>query len=179
MQVLYVGIDPQEKLMGIHAIDGNDNIFIWEAFWFRKKTTYKQVQGWQEYIWTSVYNYLGEIKEKYKNTHQIYVGIEQQRGRVASMIEQSLLCACMCHGLPRILMHPNTWKKTIDFCSEKGNAANKKRSIELCLPLIKLSYPHFLQMERMHDICDARLISRALSKIHQDTTHSKNELDLP
>lgn len=165
---LYVGLDPQPALLACHAIDEKENIILWEPIYFAKKSSFKTVQDWQEYMVNTCHEFFNKLQVSYSNNYEIVVGIEQQRGRVNSMIEQTLLMLCMILKMKRVVLHPRTWKSAILFKSGKGNYANKEAAIRECNDIIEKKYPHFLEASRLHDLCDARLISRALYNIDKE-----------
>ena len=172
---LILGIDPQETLLGIHLCKNDGEPLEWFRLWFKKKTTFKHVQEWQEHIWKESYNTLKGLLTKYDRypINSWLAGIEQQRGRVNSIVENTLLGLCMFLGMNRIILHPKTWKKKVGLISNsKSNYDHKKASEEMVKPLLISFCPNLFtqsnttkEEKRIHDLCDARLISIAIINI--------------
>lgn len=162
-KILYVGIDPQPFVIAVYAENQSQQHLMWVNHYLKKKVTFDNVQGWQEYIIRECNNIIYNLKEKYPE-YILDVAVEQQRGRIKSIIEQSLLASCVNMGIKCTLISPRSWKKIIDFKSEPGNDNNKKTAFELNKKFIQTYYPQYMKLKRVHDLCDARLISKALIK---------------
>lgn len=161
---LFIGIDPQPTLLGVCGITSTGKIVFWEPVWFQKKSTFKHVQLWQEYIISECLIELKKIQVTYPQ-YELYISVEQQRGRINSMIEHTIVTLCYLLKLKCKVFHSKTWKSIINFESAKGNRNNKEHSEFLCKDIIDKDFPHFNDYERKHDLCDGYLIAKALCKL--------------
>lgn len=170
-----VGIDPQPNNISVCVLKANlpsDTREPDPEDWFMvvlmQRAVFPSAEDWQKYIWKQCTEICKGLVKKYPKCH---VYVEQQRGRINSMIEQSLLGACMTNNLEVTTVHPKRWKSDHNF--EKGTNANHKNQAEY---KIKPSLEKYCRKYgkplpiRVHDLCDAYLISesgliRQLSKL--------------
>lgn len=182
---IFVGIDPQPDNISFHVwytkekpktiLSHMDLTTIdWCKVDLKKRTIFPRVIEWQKYIIQQcgdISNRISDlavgvnIMEREMNP-KIYCAIEQQRGRVASIIEQSLIHAFKLNRycVDVTTFHPVSWKKATGCACMGANKKNKKAALDLITPellayCIKLnvSYPS----GRIHDFCDARIINEA------------------
>lgn len=157
---IVMGIDPQPTLIAVCVLDQYDKIYWWENIYLLKRNNFSTAQLWQEYIFQSS----RDIVEKGKSLYPgLSVAVEQQRGRIKSIIEQGFLSACMELKIPRKILHPGTWKKACGFKSAKGNKNNKKLSEILGVKRLKDYNPELLEKnkDRYHDLTDAYFIAKS------------------
>lgn len=113
----------------------------------------------------------------------VEVGIEQQKGRVNTIIEQALLDTCLFLKIPVRILHPTTWKKQTQIPCMGSNKQNK----EVCVQLTRKHMVEFFgeskvqEMEttdekRTHDYCDAFRIREATQNMHNSKLHGKKEV---
>jgi hypothetical protein len=161
---IVLGFDPQPGLLAYHVAEYKYNnplsekTLIWQREILMKKACFDNAQQWQEYIWKICTGLFDKIERELSMKSINLVAIEQQRGRVNSLIEQSLLGCCMIRNLPRVIFHPATWKNLTGIPSLGSNAENKKYVKQLFeKDLQKFKFTD----KRTHDLCDAKLISKA------------------
>lgn len=169
-----IGIDPQPSLIAVHIYDIlRDRTIKWFVLMLQKKTRKNTAQEWQEYICKQsdvLLNYCIDTIISYNGGNclkHILVVVEQQRGRVNSIIEQSILASCVKNDVARQILHPLTWKKKVGINCMGSNKENKKLVENLVSPILK-KYCKETGMNicstcRIHDMCDAYLISKAFS----------------
>jgi hypothetical protein len=156
MDKIIVGIDPQPSLLAVHVREGF-RTHQWFVINFRKKSSFNPVQKWQEYIATNCVDMINKLYKDFNDRKdKILVVIEQQRGRVNALIEHSLLMACMQLNISRLVVHPNTWKKSVKLNSGPGNKTNKQTSVQL----VEKETGKSLGEGRVHDKADAYCISK-------------------
>jgi hypothetical protein len=191
MSGIIVGIDPQQKLFGVHIRKGDETLG-WFKIYMKKKCRYETAQAWQEYVWSECVTLLDRVARHIpihamhvqytfphlscgtRPTKPDLVVIEQQKGRVHSIIEQSLLVACLQRNWNAKIMHPMSWKRKIKMDFGEGNKKNKEKALHAVLPILeqwialnpdsRISIGTALtpaDESRMHDLCDAFLISKA------------------
>lgn len=166
-----VGIDPQPRLLAVHVRckdqNGHLNTFDWFKHYLQKKSRFDNAQAWQEYIYQESYKVLNEVKmnvsAKLKKVPTLVV-VEQQKGRVNSIVEQSLLVACKVLLLPCLILHPTTWKKRSNVPCMHDHRKNKLAVEELVLPYLFEYRKSNVKEDRDHDLCDAFKISEAGEK---------------
>ncbi len=161
-----VGIDPQPRLLAVHVRvkDGNLDTFNWFKHYLQKKSRFDNAQAWQEYIYQESYSVLKQVKmdvtAKLKRPMSLVV-VEQQKGRVNSIVEQSLLVACKVLELPCLILHPTTWKKRSNIPCMGDNKKNKLAVEKVVLPYLFRYRNSEIKEDRDHDLCDAFKISEA------------------
>lgn len=173
-----VGIDPQTKLFAVHIRQGQETV-AWFRVFLKKKSRFDNAQAWQQYIWQESINLLDMVQQRLVHYLQskdppALVVIEQQKGRLQSIIEQCLLVACMVRKWPAKIMHSMTWKKRTGIKCKKSNRLNKEESEKMVLPIlidwskkqpdrsITFGLPETRTDEgRLHDLCEAFLLSKA------------------
>lgn len=182
---VFVGIDPQQKFISVNVSMADGTVLAWFNHILKRKQSsqFATAQSWQEYIFrechsllqTVVYNHI-----KSPHYHISRVGIEQQKGRVNTIIEQTLLCVCLILKIPATVLHPVTWKKRTGIQCMGSNQANKKECVEKTRHIL-VSYfgeAKVVEMEttddkRIHDYCDAYRIGEALRIMHNSKQSSK------
>ncbi len=166
-----VGIDPQPRLLAVHVrckdCNGNLDTFDWFKLYLQKKCRFENAQAWQEYIYQESHKMLSEVKmnvmAKLKKPLTLVV-VEQQKGRVNSIVEQSLLVACKVLALPCLILHPTTWKKRTNVPCMQDHRKNKLAVEQLVLPTLFEYRKSNVKEDRDHDLCDAFKLSEAGEK---------------
>jgi hypothetical protein len=160
-KTLIVGIDPQQDNISICVQSPQLELPIsWSKILLKQRSSFSIAETWQKYIFeqsTLIAEELGRLKVK-------IVIIEQQRGRLNSIIEQTLLCCCLKVGLDVHTIHPRKWKMGLNFESGTTNHFQKKQSLELVKPLLEkfcIANNIPIPTGRLHDLCDAYLISKS------------------
>ncbi len=167
-QRVIVGIDPQPRLLAVHVrcknFNGELNTFDWFKHYLQKKSRFDNAQAWQEYIYHECYTILKQVKLnvsiKLKSPPTLVV-IEQQKGRVNSIVEQSLLVSCKVLDLPCLILHPTTWKKRANVPCMHDHKRNKQVVEEMVMPYLYRYRNSNVKEDRDHDMCDAFKISEA------------------
>lgn len=169
-----VGIDPNVCLLAadtrleqLHLPEG------WFVQVLKRKDTFKTASGWEVYVLDQcielVVKVNSAVKKHVKLHHEgekydISGAVEQQRGRVKSVIEAGLATAGRAYGWRVEIPHPTTWKKLVGLKWGEGNEDNKKKAVEAKYPeLHAYCSEHGLlktiNKARIHDLCDAALLS--------------------
>lgn len=180
VQSIFVGIDPQPTLISVnctteHAnndkLNPKDYTIAWFNHYLKKKSAFSCAQGWQEHVFDESYKLLSGIiktqcEEKcYPNRYVIkLVAIEQQKGRVNTILEQTLLCVCKQLHLPVMVLHPLTWKKAVGLETGGGNKKNKDLVVNMTHNTLTSFFGNYEVKGaklRVHDLCDAYQIRRA------------------
>lgn len=160
MKVL--GIDPQDSLLSLCVLDDNVKILYWDNNTLQRQIKFKNAQSYQEYLLKECMAVVNDLHKKYKLD---LVVIEQQRGRVRSILEHSLLSVCMQLCIARVIFHPATWKKRVGFSKEKkGHKFNKEESIRMGLPFLNAYQGGILKKKfpkRLHDLTDSYHLAKA------------------
>lgn len=166
----------------------NFEIVEWNNLYLRKKERFKTAFDWQLYILNECHLFSTKLIKKI-NTHfegvhywtpadklrgyNVLFAVEQQRGRVNSIIEQSLLAAMSFEDHSKSFyfnnkslysLHPTTWKKAVKFQNQGTNKKNKDFSVTEISPCLT-EYRSRVNIstkpgERIHDLCDAFLIAK-------------------
>lgn len=157
--MLILGIDPQPKLLALCLINEKLEVKEWYTIPFKKKNTLS-AQLWQEHVWGECFNAIQSLKNVYNIN---LIAIEQQRGRVNSLIESALLGCSMYLQIKRIIYHPKTWKKLIQFKCDPGHKNNKIESVKLVEKKIKTYSEDLYQknISGLDHLSDAYLIALA------------------
>jgi len=156
---IYMGIDPQPSEIDVHIRNSKGETLYWCQHYLEVKSSFSRAQDWQEYIWRQCNLLFETCLSKVKRID--VCGFEQQRGRINSMIEQSLLGCCMIKNIKRVILHPLTWKKLVGLKPQGSNAKNKKHVTMLLANELVKHNPHWKDLTRVHDLCDAWFISKA------------------
>lgn len=152
-KIIVFGIDPQPTLLSVNGTM-NEKIIYWKNHYLKKKNTFRNAHEWQEYIWTECYNVISSLS-RFKPD---LIVVEQQRGRVNSIIEQSIIGCCLSKNIKVTTVHPLTWKKNSLVKHGKGNAKNKFESLKK-LESLNIEIPEeYKHLERKHDLADAYFI---------------------
>lgn len=172
---VFVGIDPQQKFISVNVTLEDGTILAWFNHVLKRKQSsqFATAQSWQEYIFRECHNLLQTVVynqiKPYQNVTISRVGIEQQKGRVNTIIEQTLLCVCLILKIPATVLHPVTWKKKTGIQCMGSNHANKKECVEKTRHILVgyFGEAKVVEMEntddkRIHDYCDAYRIGEAL-----------------
>lgn len=162
---MYVGIDPQPTLIAVHARNTTKTLY-WKNLYLMKKVYFEGAQKWQEYIHQQSKELIIDLMNIAKKNNCIIklIIIEQQRGRVYSLIEQCLLDICIFYSLPRVIMHPVVWRRHVGLNNTHGNnKTNKINSVNIVKHQMKEEIP--IEDKRIHDLCEAYLMSLVASKI--------------
>jgi len=173
---IYVGIDPQPDNISIcaikHQVDHYNlkqlhyvSVIYWVKHKLKLKTTFNKAEDWQRYVINETRNVFDKLSKhisKY-NYKTVFISVEQQRGRVNSLIEQTLFTVSMSHNYETHSTGPMLWKSLINMKRLGSNTNNKIEAKTLVLPI----YEQWVQCKidkkfRVHDLCDAYLIAWAL-----------------
>lgn len=168
---VYVGIDPQPTLLSVNCcLEDNTTIVAWFNHYLKKKATFVNAQGWQVHIYEECHKLLHQVipnacSEKcFPRACKIeLVTIEQQKGRVNTILEQTLLCVCKALNLNVHIIHPLTWKKEVGISCTGTNKKNKDTVVEATKTDFELHFgvnTNNTQL-RIHDLCDAFQIRKA------------------
>ena len=165
-----LGVDPQPTCLGICVKEyGKDEPIVWRVEYFKRKSLFKKSEDWQKYLHKKCKIILIQIIEhELGGSKDLVLVIEQQRGRVNSLVENTLCCiGCDMVGMDGVrLVHPNTWRKTLPVDHEKGECghySNKKSTIrltkqnDLLRPIVE---SRKLSTLRLADMCDAYWICK-------------------
>ncbi len=166
----YVGIDPQPTLLAVHVSSEEEDSLFWYQRILKKKVSslFKTAEEWELYVSGETNQFVdkldGEMRGHRSWMHgvsKIYCGVEQQRGRVDSILEAMLVSAGTAHGWIMSVPHPLTWKKSVGLTSQPGNKQNKRSSEALVADELKVFFQerNIKLPARIHDLCDAKLIS--------------------
>ena len=160
MKVL--GIDPQDSLLSLCVLEDGEKIVDWDNYPLQRQIKFRNAQSFQEYLLKECMRILKEKRDEHKFD---LVVIEQQRGRVRSILEHSLLSVCMQLGMKRTIFHPSTWKKLVGFSKEgKGPKWNKEESIRMGITHLNSYRGGVLKTKyskRLHDLTDSYLLAKA------------------
>jgi len=160
-----VGIDPQPNNISYcaTAIDQRATLpVVWVMVCLKQRSAFNTAQEWQRYIIDQVHGIFKDLQ----NNRQIKIKcvcIEQQKGRVNSIIEQTLFCISLGYNFNTIIVHPRKWKSFHNF--QKGTNYNHKQQAEDKVKQILVEYCTCNHIKtptgRLHDLCDAFLISKS------------------
>jgi hypothetical protein len=172
--VYYIGIDPQPSLLAICCMDPKQEIMEWFDIRLHRKDTYKSAEDWGIYVAHQAKVVLADLKELIFTYHKqkfvtrnkmlrptILLCIEQQRGRVNSLIEGYLVGVGVDLDMNILVPHPNKWKSKVGLVSEPGNKANKTASLKMYVD----QYVKYCDSigkrpgKRLHDLCDAKCLA--------------------
>lgn len=163
-----IGIDPQPTCLGICVKSNRDDIPVkWFVDYFKRKSLFKKSSEWQKYLYLKCTDVINRLV--YELTSKDFnLVIEQQRGRVNSIIENTLCCVgCRIIGCDNVyIVHPNTWKKVLVYDKDhiaNGHYSNKKSSIRLVQKnddLKAIIETRKLNVLRLADMCDAYWICK-------------------
>lgn len=165
MNHLIVGIDPQPTCLGF-CVRGLNMKPNYNCAYLKKKQSFTKSSLWQEYLYEFCSNFIDELVETHRRHGVITtVVVEQQRGRVNSLIEATLyaLFKIKLHGAKVLLVHPATWHSKVDLGSKPGGShyANKKLSVlafEKALGTIEVTSKP-CNLYRLADMADAYWLS--------------------
>lgn len=176
--MIVIGIDIGDNHVAVCAQKGSGidrKIILWQLYLFKKRDVYASSGDWLKEmnniipdIIKNIYDVIQDIEQCTFDT--VYVGIEQQRNRIRSIIEALLYVHCASFSSPDhiLLMHPGQWKKHFpSFKTVSGNYQNKRMTEYLTKDILydywsandTAPLPH-----RIHDLGDAYLISIAVEK---------------
>lgn len=165
IQKYFVGIDPQPTQLAVKVEVSGDSVATidWFNILLKLKSLFKTAEEWELYvadqcnmvidnIVKTISVYSGRSTKKW-----VYCAIEQQRGRVKSIIEACLVAATLKVGWIVCVPHPVTWKKSCKMKHGKGNTQNKIESEKMYSEELELycAEKHILVPKRIHDLCDA------------------------
>ena len=160
---MIVGIDPNRCMFAVNILDEltGENI-AWYESRLKRKDKFENAQKWQEYILHEVDALFNRIYQECRFKPPILVVTEQQRGRVMAIMEQTLFVCAKKRHWNIVIKHPQTWKKETQLHSGGGNKKNKIEAEKRIKPMLEI----FLQRnidkkERIHDLCDARLLAES------------------
>lgn len=133
MNHLIVGIDPQPTCIG-YCVRGENFKPNYNCAYMKKKQSFKKSNLWQAYVFSFSSNFIDELIEGHQRYGVIEtVVVEQQRGRINSLIEATIytLCKMKLPNAKILLVHPTTWHSKVNLGGTKGGShyANKKLSV--------------------------------------------------
>ena len=168
---MIVGIDPQPRLLAFHVRNSLNITLAWFKHYLQKKSRFNNAQEWQEYLYDQCIMVLKEKIPQVCHTQQLpsLVVCEQQKGRVNSIIEQSILAACRSLGIKLLILHPTSWKKATGVPCLKDYRKNKQVVEQMVGPKLQQWFKdnninkdkEDEDKNRLHDLCDAEKISEA------------------
>jgi hypothetical protein len=169
MHTIVVGIDPQPDNISTCCLDyKNQKILMWWKYKLIMKETFNKAEEWQDYIVKSVQIICDTIQKlqftnkQNKHYQSVIVTIEQQRGRVNSIIEQTIFTMCRTLNYETHSFNPMKWKKIIQIECRRNNKLNKDYITKLITPIYEDYEGHKIPAKfRVHDLCDAFAISWA------------------
>jgi hypothetical protein len=172
----YVGIDPQQSLLAINVNTDEEEDAFWFQHIFKKKNSsgFKTAEMWELYIAAEIETVITELDNKIRAhesfseaSSSIFCGVEQQRGRVNSLIEGILVSCGQRKGWIMSIPHPLTWKKSVGLKCLPGNKNNKNESTSMIGPDLMdyLKKNDLKKPARIHDLCDAKCISAHVFKM--------------
>ncbi len=168
-QIYHVGIDPQPSLIAVYAETPNSEVLAWFQMRLQRKDSYKSSEDWGIYVANQCKVILREFRTVIYTHYQaqptgkspvIVVTIEQQRGRVNSLIEGYLVGVAVDLNMSLFVPHPNKWKSKVKLDCEPGNKSNK----DAALTRYGKEYIKYCKLngrnteKRIHDVCDARCL---------------------
>lgn len=172
----YVGIDPQQSLLAIHVNSDEEEDVFWYQHVFKKKasSSFKTAESWELYIGKEIEGVVEQLDANIRKlpgfspASRIYSGVEQQRGRVNSIIEAMLISCGQSKGWHMCIPHPLTWKKSVGMKCIPGNKSNKNESVNMVGPdlMAYLKKNNLKNPGRIHDLCDAKCISAHVFKVN-------------
>lgn len=160
----FVGIDPQPRLISVKVVGyGKNEVIILD--WFNceliMKSSFPTAEAWELYAIGKaqlVISYVHDIIIKHGGkSSKTYCGVEQQMGRVKSILEVALLTCATLKKWVVHAPHPKKWKKSCNMTYGKGNTDNKVVSEQQYKPsLIQYCKSKNIRLpNRIHDLCDA------------------------
>jgi hypothetical protein len=167
--IYHVGIDPQPSLIAVYAETPNNEVLAWFQLRLQRKDSYKSSEDWGIYIANQCKLILREFRTVIFTHHEanptgkppvIVLTVEQQRGRVNSLIEGYLVGVAVDLNMSLFVPHPNKWKSKVKLECEPGNKANK----DAALTRYGKEYIKYCKLngrnpeKRIHDVCDARCL---------------------
>jgi hypothetical protein len=179
-----VGIDPNLCMLAVHVRLGEKAIPKgWFTHVLKKRDAFKDASSWETYVLSECINTIRFTNSLIKNfirengigPHVITCAVEQQRGRVKSIVEAGLGCAALAAGWKVLMPHPLTWKKKIGLPWGGGNASNKQEAVKAQYFSLELyckenNTPMLMRSNsRIHDLCDAACISEYSRKCRDFT----------
>jgi hypothetical protein len=183
---VYIGIDPQQKFLSVNIATHDGQTIAWFNHILKRKQSsqFATAQAWQEYICRECMLVLERVVHDkarlggFQHITITKVGIEQQKGRVNTILEQALLDVCIFLKLPVHILHPTTWKNKTKIPCMGNNKDNK----EVCVKLTRDKMNDFFgeetvkemeKAERIHDYCDCYRIREATQIMHNSKGQGK------
>jgi hypothetical protein len=162
----FVGVDPQQNNVSVCVLNDVGEPVYWQQVVMQLRKTFPSASDWQEMVIRVVASLLRDVSFLGDDT-KVYV--EQQRGRLNSIVEQTVLCTFKRLYDECKTVHPRKWRKSHGFFKRGvSNADNKKASKANVRDVLK-AYGNKCggnvmeaNSERIHDLCDAYLIARSL-----------------
>jgi len=169
MQKVYIGIDPQPDNISYCVISDKNIPVLWTKHLLMLRCTFATANSWQRYIYLQCLRIGVDIREYCKSYNYtiVIVGVEQQRGRVNSLIEQSLLNIFWSMGLEARSVHPRQWKKSCELSNIGDNKAHKVASTKMAMQELEEYWKRTQSPKvtgRLHDLADAYHISKHVLK---------------
>lgn len=171
-----VGIDPQPTLFGVQCRNMNGERIAWFNVYLKKKQRFENSQQWEEYVYDETKKLITVTipklctKPGMVEVNPRFVTVEQQKGRVCSIMECTVLCVCKELGIDLWVANPMCWKRKTGVQCTKSHHKNKKVVEEMVTPELekfvaekysKEEKDNFKKEKRKHDLCDADKITEA------------------
>jgi len=163
-----LGIDPQPSaIAGCCVGDRNGRVVYLHMVRLAHKAQ-MSAQRWQEYVITEFEKFFDNVMAAAASSGATLakVAVEQQRGRVNSMMEVSCVAICMQKRLWRLVVSPKTWKSWTDVPCTGDHNENKKESTRIALPFL-ISYDPGVEKRHspVHHLCDAYHIATCVGRM--------------
>jgi hypothetical protein len=173
-----VGIDPQPTLFGVQCRNLKTGERIaWFNVYLKKKQRFENSQQWEEYVYEETKKLISvtipkicKVQPNFEETLPRFVTVEQQKGRVCSIMECTVLCVCKELQIDLWVANPMCWKRKTGVQCTKSHHKNKKVVEEMVTPELekfvaekytKEEKDSFKKEKRKHDLCDADKITEA------------------
>lgn len=188
LQFFDVGVDTNMCLLAVHARHGTKTIpGSWASELLQRKESFKDASTWELYVLAQCLSLTKKLTKCMKGycdhlgikRYKVYAAVEQQRGRVKSIVEAGLVTSFLAEGWTVAVPHPLTWKKKVGLSWGGGNTENKKLAVSKEYEKLKLYRQEYCpklpplppleealkkmtkknEPDRIHDLCDASLMS--------------------
>ena len=159
---IIVGIDPQPRVLAVHIRENNKTLHWFEHVLIKKSKT-ERVQDWQEHVYNNCEILWNKIN-KLTSAKIDLVCIEQQKGRVNIILEQTLFIIFLQKKINVYIVHPTVWKKKTNVLCTKNHRKNKLEVVKIVGPKLEQYATDnniTFQKTSIHDLCDAEKISEA------------------
>ena len=164
---VYIGIDPQPDNISVCVLtfdsEYKSHVLMWKKKILQRKDSFSKAALWQAYIVDESYSLFWDIDTLRKSGYGINVCVEQQRGRVNSLMEQTLFTIGRMFKFNMSLINASQCKKLVNMGQAGNNYRNKLLvTNEISHILYKHDDKYKNKSHRIHDLCDAYLIAWSL-----------------